>query len=52
MKEYFEDDRVTILEDIQKMSKEERRIEIARLEAEVRKEKELKKKQPLSAASA
>lgn len=52
MKDYFEDDRVIIPEDIQKMSKEERRIEIARLEAEARKEKELKKKQPLSTASA
>lgn len=54
MKEYFEDDRVIIPEDIQKMSKEELKTEIAILEEEIRKEKEqmLKKKQPLSTASA
>lgn len=52
MKEYFEDDRVVIPEDIQKMSREECRTEIARLEEEARKKKELKKKQPLSTASA
>ena len=38
-KEYFIDDRVIIPEEIFKMTKEERRAEIARLEAEAAAEK-------------
>lgn len=46
---YLLDDRVIIPEDIQKMSKEELKTEIAKLEE---KERTLEKKQPLSTASA
>lgn len=49
MKEYYEDDRVIIPEYIRKMTSAERQAEIARLEAEARKEK-MKRKQMKVAA--
>lgn len=42
--EYFADDRVIVPEYIRRMTSEERKAEIARIEKEIREEKEKKKK--------
>jgi len=49
VKEYHEDDRLIIPDDIKRMSKAELQAEIARLEEEARKEK-MKRKQATVAA--